>query len=165
VKPAAKSHPNASYLEDGLKLNDQSLADLEAEIARYQQMVNVDRTTAERYAAISKKIDAEKLALEHLTTELEDCEGAKARAVALAIERETTYQSVFEAVLSEQQVLLDLYKPLMERLQAASETLKKLSFSPAPGYFREAPFSDGMQSNAPIVTSPFAGYAQGIDCP
>jgi hypothetical protein len=129
VKPAAKSDPNASYLEDGLKLDDQSLADLEAEIARYQQLVNVDRTTAERYAAISKKIDAEKLALEQLTTELEDCEGAKARAAALVIERETTYHSVFEAVLSEQQVLLDLYKPLMERLQAASGTLKKLSFS------------------------------------
>jgi len=129
TKPAAQSDPNFSYLEEGLDLDNQSLADLEAEIGRYQQMVNVDRATAERYAAVSKKIDSEKLALEQATTELEDCEGAKDRAKVLVEERETAYHSVFEAVLSEQQVLLDLYAPLMARLQAASGTLNKLSFS------------------------------------
>jgi hypothetical protein len=129
TKPPAHSDPNTSYLEDGLALDDQSLADLEAEIGRYQQLVNVDRATAERYAAISKKIDNEKLALEQAAADLEDCEGAKERAKALVVEREATYRSVFDAVLSEQQVLLDLYAPLMARLQAATGTLNKLSFS------------------------------------
>lgn len=129
VKPAAKSDPNTSYLEADTELDYQPLAALEAEIAHYQQMVNVDRTTAERYAAISKKIDGEKLALERSAAELEDCEGAAARARALVVEREEAYHSVFEAVLSEQQVLRDLYAPLMTRLQAANGTLKKLSFS------------------------------------
>ncbi len=129
VKPRPQTDLNVSYLEAGTELDQQSLAQLEAEIARFQQLVNVDRTTAERYAAVSKKIDTEKLALEQMTTELEDCEGAKARAAALVVERETTYHAVFEAILSEEQVLLDLYEPLMIRLQAASGTLKKLSFS------------------------------------
>jgi hypothetical protein len=31
-------------------------------------------------------------------------------------------------------------------------------------HFREAPFSEGIRLNVPIVTPHSAGYAQGIDC-
>jgi hypothetical protein len=44
-------------------------------------------------------------------------------------EREAAYVRVFEAILAEQRVLVELYSPLMTRLAATGGTLEKLSFS------------------------------------
>ena len=44
-------------------------------------------------------------------------------------ERELAYHRIFESIVAEEQVLHDLYKPLMKRLAVASGTLRKLSFS------------------------------------
>jgi AAA domain, putative AbiEii toxin, Type IV TA system len=43
-------------------------------------------------------------------------------------DREAAYVRVFDAIVAEENVLRDLYKPLMARLQQAGDTLKKLSF-------------------------------------
>jgi hypothetical protein len=62
---------------------------------------------------------------------LEDCEGAPERIKALVQEREAAYTRVFDAVLAEQNVLIELYQPLMARLRAEQGTLNKLNFSVA----------------------------------
>ena len=60
---------------------------------------------------------------------LTDAQGAAARRKALQIEREASYGRVFDAIISEQNVLVALYAPLMARLANSPGTLRKLSFS------------------------------------
>ena len=102
---------------------------MEAEISRLEKLVNIDRDTANRFSALSKRIVEDSAALGSLKERLADCEGAKERARNLVLEREAAYVRVFEAILAEQNVLIDLYSPLMNRLGAAEGALKKLSFS------------------------------------
>jgi hypothetical protein len=66
-----------------------------------------------------------------LKDRLTDAQGAKARARELLEERRAAYVRVFEALISEQKVLEDLYRPLMERLASSPGTLCKLSFNVA----------------------------------
>jgi hypothetical protein len=58
-----------------------------------------------------------------------DAQGAAARRKGLQTEREAAYGRVFEAIISEQGELVDLYRPLMARLANSSGTLRNLSFS------------------------------------
>jgi hypothetical protein len=58
-----------------------------------------------------------------------DARGAAERRKTLQKEREEAYGRLFDAVISEQQALADLYTPLMTRLAASSGTLQKLSFT------------------------------------
>jgi hypothetical protein len=121
--------PDQALIADDADLLRQPLGLLESEIGRLEKLVNVDRDTASRFSALSKKIVEETVALARLEEKLTDCEGAKARASALVLEREDSYVRVFEAVLGEAQVLKDLYEPIRERLEGGSETLRKLSFT------------------------------------
>jgi hypothetical protein len=91
----------------------------------------VDRETARKFSALSKRITDENTALERLREKLTDCEGAKERAKLLVKERESAYVRVFDAINAEQAVLSDLYSPLMARLEEAGGALKKLSFTVA----------------------------------
>lgn len=116
-----------------LRLTDEPakmpLAVLEAEIARLEKLVAADKETANKLSAVTKRIAEENTALERLIEKLKDCEGARERADALVADREQGYIRVFDAVVSEERVLNELYAPLMERLKAAGGTLGKLSFS------------------------------------
>jgi ATPase subunit of ABC transporter with duplicated ATPase domains len=105
------------------------LAILEAEIARLEKWVGADRDTTARYSAVSKRIAEETAALGRLKEKLVDCEGAMDRVRTLVQNREAAYVRVFDAVVAEQNVLIELYSPLMKRLDASGDTLKKLSFS------------------------------------
>lgn len=116
-------------LPDGAKLEEQPLALLESEIGRLQKLVNFDRDSANKFAAISKRIGEESSALERLREKLADCEKAKERSAELYQERGATYDRVFDAILAEQGIVDELYAPLMARLSSAEGTLKKLSFS------------------------------------
>jgi len=49
------------------------------------------------------------------------------------IERQDRYVRVFDALLAEQSVLVELYAPLMARLGVSGGTLKKLAFSVGNG--------------------------------
>lgn len=62
---------------------------------------------------------------------LEDHRGAGGRVRELQKQREEAYGRAFDALLAEQGVLEDLYRPLMTRLAEGTETPKKLSFSVA----------------------------------
>jgi hypothetical protein len=91
--------------------------------------VSVDRETANKYSALSKRITEESATLDRLKEKLTDCEGARGRVKVLVQEREAAYVGVFEAIVAEQNVLMELYSPLLTRLGAAVGTLRKLSFS------------------------------------
>lgn len=73
-------------------------------------------------------ISTEKSALVALKARLEDAKGAAERRKSLQHERDAAYGRLFDSVISEQNALIALYGPLMDRLAAMSGTLKKLSF-------------------------------------
>jgi len=106
-----------------------SLAVLEAEMGRLERLVSADKQVQRQYSALTTKITVESAALENLKQKLADANGARDRARQLLQEREAAYQRAFAAIIAEQTVLEELYQPLMERLKAASGTLRKLSFS------------------------------------
>ena len=123
--------PNTPIFADDAALQALPLALLEAEMTRLEKLVSVDKDTQRQYSEVSKVIAKEAAALQTLTAELEDCQGARDRAHELYEERERAYGRAFDALAAEQAVLGNLYGPLMRRLAAASGTLKKLSFSVA----------------------------------
>jgi hypothetical protein len=124
-----KRADDAALIPDNANLEDQSLALLDAEISRIEKLVGADRITADKYAALSKRVTDETAALVRLKERLEDCQGAKARAAELVKERDAAYERVFDAIAAEEAVLRDLYSPLLKRLQLGQGSLKKLSFA------------------------------------
>lgn len=127
VAPAAD--PSASHIADDAELVRQPLSLLEAEMARLEKLIGVDRDTANRFSLVARRIAEETVALERLAERLADCEQAHERRLQLVRDREASYARVFEALLAEQDVLVELYGPLMERLKSAQGTVRKLSFS------------------------------------
>ena len=129
TKPSAALDASGTFLPEGADLERTPLAVLEAEIDRVEKLVAVDRESARRVAAVSKRIAEERNAIASLRETLADCRGARGRAKALVAEREDGYVRVFDALLAEEGVLNELYAPLVRRLTAAGGTLGKLSFS------------------------------------
>lgn len=129
AQPIKKS--DGSYLSDNDIPDRMPLAILEAEINRLEQLVASDKIMAHKLAAISKRISDETIKLQSLRDRLTDCQGAPERRRKLTQEREAGYRRVFEAVLAEENVLKELYAPLMQRLDGTSGSIRKLSFSVA----------------------------------
>ncbi|WP_336314312.1 MULTISPECIES: TrlF family AAA-like ATPase [unclassified Shinella] len=129
VPPARITDPNRSYLAEGADPEKTPLAVLEAEALRLQALINIDTETAQKFAALVKRIAEENTQIEASRATLADCEKAAVRMADLSKQRRDSYLRVFEAIIAEEQVLRDLYQPLVDRLQAAQGTLQKLSFS------------------------------------
>lgn len=127
--PAVDADPNTALISDDAKLDEQPLALLEAEIARLQRLVNVDKDTASKFMAISKRIDEETVTLARMKERVTDCEGAAERIKAAQVDRESAYVRVFQSIASEHGVLTALYSPLRARIEAGTGALGKLSFT------------------------------------
>jgi len=119
---------NIPYTDDA-DLSTLPLATLEAETTRLEKLVSADKETRRQYGALTAKLTAETAALEAVKEKLTDAQGAGDRARQLQKDRAAAYERAFEAIIAEQTVLEELYRPLMVRLAASSGTLKKLSFS------------------------------------
>ena len=129
LKPASQTDSNQSYLLANADPEKTSLAILEAESARLQALINIDAETARKFANLVKRIAEENTQIETTCQALTDCEEAGTRMADLSEQRRKTYLRVFESVVAEEDVLRGLYKPLVDRLQSATGTLQKLSFS------------------------------------
>lgn len=127
--PPPPGDPSAALIAEDIDLSTLPLAPIVAEIARLEALLSADRLVRDQFATLTKRIAQENSALQTLETRLIDAKGAAARRNELQIERNDTYGRVFEAIISEQNALADLYAPLMARLATSSGTLKKLSFS------------------------------------
>ncbi len=129
VPPPPMANGQITFLAADVDLERQPLSLLEAEIARLEAQVNADRETRTRYATVSKRIAEETATQTRLEQQLHECSGAAARAAQLLLERQERYVRIFDALLAEQSVLVELYAPLMARLGVSGGTLKKLAFS------------------------------------
>lgn len=120
---------NTPLIADDADLGTIQLAMLKAEMARLEKLISADTVIRNRYTVLSKRIAAENGVLHTLKVRLDDAQKASERRKVLHKEREEAYGRLFDAIVSEQQALTDLYAPLMKRLTASSGTLQKLSFS------------------------------------
>lgn len=127
--PPPPGDPSASLIPLGSDPQKVQLAVLKAEMERLEKLISADTVIRNQYTALSKRISTEKTALQALKTRLEDAKGATERRKGLQQEREAAYGRLFSAVISEQEALVSLYAPLMDKLATMSGTLKKLSFS------------------------------------
>nr|WP_322791109.1 AAA family ATPase [Mesorhizobium tianshanense] len=127
--PAPLADSDQSYLGENADPEKRPLAVLEAEATRLQALINIDTETANKFAALIRRIAGENTQIETTRTSLADCQKAAERMTDLSKQRRETYLRVFESIIAEEQVLRDLYRPLVDRLQAAKDTLQKLSFS------------------------------------
>lgn len=121
--------PNTPLIAVDADLGTIQLATLRAEIARLEKLISADTVIRKQYAALSKRVSVENGVLQALKARLDDARGAANRRKTLHKEREDAYARLFDAIISEQQALTDLYAPVMKRLDASSGTLKKLSFT------------------------------------
>lgn len=127
--PPPPGDPNVALIADTADISTLPLAPIAAEMTRLEALFSADKLVRDQYTALTSRIAQENSTLQTLQTRLADSEGAAARRKDLQSERDNTYGRVFEAIINEQDALAGLYAPLMERLAAASGTLKKLSFS------------------------------------
>lgn len=123
--------PNMPFFSDEEDLSSLSQAILEAEMARLEKLVSADEESQRRYTVLSSSIATETALLQTLNHKLEDAQGASDRVHDLQAQREDAYARAFDALILEQNVLNDLYAPLMARLASSSGTLRRLSFSVA----------------------------------
>ena len=121
--------PLTAFIEDDAKLTDQALSLLQAEITRVEKLVAADDITKKQFSALTAKISNETTALGILKEKLEVAKGARVRIADLQTERDATYTRVIGAITSEEQVLAELYAPLMTRLAGTTGSLSKLSFT------------------------------------
>jgi len=106
-----------------------SLSTLKAEMGRLEKLISADTVVRSQYAALAQRISTENGILEGLKTRLTEAQAAPERRHVLQAEREDAYGRLFDAIVSEQQALVELYAPLMKRLAASSGTLQKLNFT------------------------------------
>ncbi len=125
---AARRDKSGSYIPAHVELQKLPLATLEIEIARLEKLVSEDIETRSKLSSLSVKILEETTTLIAMREKLADAQEAPSRVKNLQREREASYKRVFEAIAFEQQVLIDLYEPLMERLSGAFGTLAKMTF-------------------------------------
>ena len=119
----------SAYVAEDADLKEVKLGALEAEIARLEGLLNADKLVREQYAAVSRRIARETAALQTLEGRLADANGAEERRRNLQRERNEAYERVFDAILSEERALADLYAPIRGRLKEAGGTLSRLGFS------------------------------------
>ena len=62
--PASTADPGVALVGDGAELDRQPLTLLEGEIARLEKLVSVDRDTASKFSALSKRITEENATLD-----------------------------------------------------------------------------------------------------
>lgn len=116
-------------LAPSVDLEQQTLAVLDAEIARLNQIINIDKATQDKFTQLTTKINAETDTLTNLKVRLADANGAADRRETLVTDRTKTYKNVFGSIIAEEAVLNELYSPIKEQLAASQGTLNKLAFS------------------------------------
>lgn len=127
--PPPPGDPNVKLIDDNEDLGAVKLARIKAEMARLEQHISADKVVRDQYAALSTRIANESSALKTLEARLLDAQMAASRRKTLQGEREASYGRLFDAITGEQNVLVDLYAPLMTRLARSAGTLQKLTFS------------------------------------
>ena len=127
-QPVLLEDPVVPVISDDVDLSTLNLSTITTEMTRLETLFSADKVVRDQYTALTKRLVLENAALKVLGEKLVDAQGALTRKSEMQTERDEAYERVFEAIISEQSVLSDLYAPLMERLSASFGTLSRLGF-------------------------------------
>lgn len=119
---------NLSFVEPGKELGAQSYNVLVKESARLESLIGIDKENTRKFQQLGEKITKELAAKAQIQTKIEKAETAQQRLAELISQRDAAYKQVFHSILMQEEVLSDLYRPLMEYLEAEGGTLGKLTF-------------------------------------
>jgi len=99
---------------------------LKAEFLKVGDAIGIDRQNAQRLKALNAKVSAGELEIEKAQREVDLFEGAEERLRSLSQSRASRYQEYFDLIITEEEILRDLYRPLEGQLMASSETVGRL---------------------------------------
>jgi len=118
-----------ALIPTGSDLNAQTFELLTQELNRVKNLIGVDTENGRQYSRLSDKILKSETDIEKIKLEITDCEGAQARISSLIQKRKEAYEKTFDALLSEEGILKELYQPIMANLNTRTGTLGKLRFT------------------------------------
>ena len=118
-----------SLLPKGADLSTLPLSLLTKEEDRLRQLIGVDEGKRQRHAQISEKIRTTETKINNLKETIVLAEAAEVEIERLVKLRTTSYEGVFDGIVSEEAALQKLYQPLSDRLSDAKGALENLTFS------------------------------------
>lgn len=126
--PRSESDVEKSFLPNNPDLLALTVALLNAESSRLQQLIGIDSANAKKFAALNNKIANSQKNLKSIEKQIEHAEGADARCKLLIQRRNGIYAQVFASIELLEAELLRLYSPLEAYLESAAGVLNKLRF-------------------------------------
>ncbi|OJX75808.1 TrlF family AAA-like ATPase [Leifsonia sp. 71-9] len=127
VTIAVTQDPTVTIVEQS-QLQSATLHALEAEVQRLQRLVGIDQLKAQQYTTLTANITRSEGEESKLRAALTRAEQASGMIAALLKQRDDAYGAVFDAIIDESSELTALYAPLEATINAASGTVRKLSF-------------------------------------
>lgn len=151
--------PNApAYFNDDAQMNDLTHSLLLKEQRRLEACIGVDDDRRKKYTDLSAKIVRAETALTQRDSEIKLAEDAPEKIKELLKTRDTTYCNLLEQIEKEAKVLKALYKPLQDRLDQQTGTLKKLTFSVK----REVDVNGWAEAGEHLIDKSRAGKFRGV---
>lgn len=119
---------DSSFIDIAQELNEHTYYNLHHETERLKTVIGLDTQKGKQYAQLNSKIVKEEQELEKLKEDISDATGADERIKKLISNRRDAYQKVFIAIIEEENILKELYKPLEDNLKSQKGSLSKLAF-------------------------------------
>lgn len=115
-------------IADDADLEIQTYNLLKAELERLQKIIGINQENALKIQKLSQKIANYENICKKFEEDIEEAEGAGDRLKEISQLRRDAYKGVFEALLKHEEILSELYKPLMDNLEKEEGSLGKLTF-------------------------------------
>lgn len=154
---------NIPLVAAGSDLNSQTFELLTQELNRVKILIGIDTENGKQYSRLSDKILKSETELERVRLEIIDCQGAQARIASLIQKRRDAYEKAFDALLLEENILKDLYSPIMANLGTRTGTLGKLKFTVKRQADTETWADNGENLMDLRKTGPFKGKGALLD--
>ncbi len=110
-------------------LGQQTYKTLRAELRRLEKIIGLNEENVLKITKLSQKITREEQTYKKLEDDIKDAEQAGERINDLRQKRRDAYKGVFQALLKHEEILTELYKPLMDSLKNETGSLGKLTFN------------------------------------
>ncbi len=163
--PALGTHGDltVSRLAERVDIGNQTLAHLDAEIARLTRVIGIATENAKAYARLTEKITAGAAALAKLRRLVELAEAADEKIKTLQAQRSENYKKAVTAIISEAKELGSLYEPLRPQIEGQHGALGKLTFNVRRTVDMDAWASRGEKLIDTRKTGPFRGKGSLLD--
>ena len=118
-----------SLIPDGASLEKQPYNLLKAELERLQTIIGINREKAIAIRNLSKKIVIGENIYKKLETDIQEAQASDEKLTELMQRRRDAYRGVFDTLLKHEDILKNLYKPLVDSLEKEEGSLGKLTFT------------------------------------